>query len=500
MPDDDAAALIPPLPEGPLRPDDPLGGYVSALALRNASPEMQWLFSPRFIVGLWRRLWLALALGERELGLAITEEQIEQLRAAVDPDDADFARARELERELRHDVMAHVHAYGERAPAAAGIIHLGATSQFINCNAETVQQRRALTLLCRKTAGLILAIAEQARRHRDLPCLGRTHLQPAQPTTVGKRMALWGYDLSLCLERLERTRDGLRLRGVKGATGTQASFLALFEGDAEKVEALDRFIAKAMGFDPDKRHLVTGQTQPRVVDAFVLGDLAALAACCGKIATDVRLLAALREMDEPFGDRQIGSSAMPYKRNPMRCERACALARFVVELAGNAYVTAATQWLERTLDDSANRRLSIPEAFLAMDAVLDLLRSVFEGLEVHEAMCRANLERELPFLATEALLMEAAKLGRDRQKTHEALRKAAQEAAARMKRTGGRSDLLERLRALPELAGVDFRKALDPARFVGLAPQQVDRFLEKVAQPLQTRYSDALGRSPDIRV
>jgi len=417
------------------------------------------------------------------------------MQAALDPTDDDIDRAHDYERELRHDVMAHVHAFGDAAPAAAGIIHLGATSQFINCNAEAVIHREALDLVCCKLAGLVLALADFAKTWRGLPCLAMTHLQPSQPTTLGKRASVWAYDLSLCLSRLERTRNDLRLRGVKGATGAQASFLALFDGDGVKVDALDTYIIKQMGFSAGRAHVVTGQTYPRVVDAHLLSELASTAACVHKLATDLRILCSRKEVDEPFGDKQIGSSAMPYKRNPMRCERATGLARFVMSLAQNAYDTAATQWLERTLDDSANRRLSIPESFLATDAILDLMRSVAAGLDVHEAMVRTNLEQELPFLASENLLMAAARLGRDRQQAHEVIRQAAQQAARKVKEEGVKCDLIERLRGESMFQGVDFNEALDPSSFVGLAPQQVDRFLREVAEPIRGRYK---GRVPAL--
>ncbi|RMH30320.1 MAG: adenylosuccinate lyase [Planctomycetota bacterium] len=474
-------------------PADPASGYVSPLTTRNASPEMQAVWSDRRRFGLWRRLWLALAQAEADLGLPISAEQIEALRAHLDPTDAELVRAKEHEARLRHDVMAHVHALGESAPVARPIIHLGATSQFVNCNAETVLIREALDLVCVKAARVIDALAGFAHAHRDTPTLAFTHYQPAQPTTVGRRAAGWAYDLSLCLERLETTRDSLRLRGVKGATGTQASFLALFDGDADKVDRLDAMVCASLGFDPQHRHTLTGQTYPRVCDAFVLTDLAATASVIHKVCNDIRLLCNRKELDEPFAEAQIGSSAMPYKRNPMRAERATGLARFVMNLASNALDTAATQWLERTLDDSANRRLSIPESFLALDGALDLLHNIAGGLIVHEATVRANLAAELPFLASENLMMAAVRLGRDRQEVHEAIRRHAQAAGARVKDEGRPNDLIDRLRAEPLLAGVDLDAELDPARFVGLAPRQVDRFLERIAEPIRSRYAGRLA-------
>ena len=476
---------------------DPTRGYVSPLASRNASPEMQSIWSSQRKFGLWRRVWLALAESERELGLPITQEQIAELRAHLDPTPAELASAAAHERRLRHDVMAHVHALGEVAPTARPIIHLGATSQFVNCNAETILLRDALDLVCVKAARVIDAMASFARSWRDTPTLAFTHYQPAQPTTVGRRAAGWAYDLALCLDRLEHTRDGLHIRGAKGATGTQASFLALLDGDEDKVERLDRLVCHALGFSAESRLLLTGQTYPRVLDAFVLSDLAATASVIHKICNDVRLLCNRKELDEPFADAQVGSSAMPYKRNPMRCERATGLARFVISLTHNAYDTAATQWLERTLDDSANRRLALPESFLALDGCLDLLHNVAGGLVVHEAAARANLCAELPFLASENLMMAAVRRGRDRQEVHEAIRLHAQAAGARVKDEGLPNDLLDRLADEPLLAGVDLDAELDPSKYIGLAPAQVDRFLAEVAGPIRDRYADRLTPPPE---
>ncbi|MFG0275901.1 MAG: adenylosuccinate lyase [Phycisphaerales bacterium] len=474
--------------------------YVSPLSERFASREMQAIWSPARKFGAWRRLWLALAEVEQTLGLPITDEQLAEIRAHLDITLGDLRRASEHERRLRHDVMAHVHALGDVAPAARPIIHLGATSQFVNCNTEIMQLRDALDLVCVKVAGCIDALADQATAWRDLPTLAFTHYQPAQPTTVGKRCCLWAYDLALCLERLEHTRDGLRLRGAKGATGTQASFLALFDGDAKKVEELDRMVAEKLGFAPEARHVVTGQTYPRVVDAFVLADRAAVASVAHKIATDIRLLANRKELDEPFGAHQIGSSAMPYKRNPMRCERICGLARFVMNLQQNAFDTAAVQWLERTLDDSSNRRLSLPESFLALDGALDLLHNVAGGFEVHTALVRANLMAELPFMTTENLMMEAVRQGQDRQEVHEAIRRHSQQAGQRVKDQGLDNDLIDRLRTEPLLADVDVESLMDPMAYVGLAPRQVDAFVRDVATPIRRRYAGRLGEAGEPRV
>ncbi len=481
---------------GPAGEPDRWSGYTSALSGRYASPAMQRVWSSRRKFEAWRRVWLALAEAQHELGLPVSAAQVEAMRGALVMTDADFARAREHEKRLRHDVMAHVHAFGDSAPAARGVIHLGMTSQDVNCNAETPIIAEALDLVIAKAARLVADLGALAARWQGLACLGFTHYQPAQPTTLGKRAAAWGHDLMLCLERLEQTRGALRLRGLKGATGTQASFLALCGGDAEKVAELERRFVARLGWPADRLHGITGQTYPRVVDAFVLGDLACLAAACHKLANDVRLLSNRKELDEPFEKEQIGSSAMPYKRNPMRCERATGLCRFVISMAASGYDTAATQWLERTLDDSSNRRLTLPEAFLAIDGVLDTLHNVCEGLEVHEATVRKNLLDELPFMATEVVLMEAVKLGRDRQEVHEAIRRHAQEAGLRVKQRGLPNDLVDRLRAEPLLKGVDLDAALRAERHVGLAREQAAEFA-RAAAVLAGRHAKqiaALGR------
>lgn len=480
-------------------PQDPLNTYTSPLASRNASPEMQAIWSPRRKFETWRRIWLALAQAQQSLGLPITNQQLDELKANLSISQTDLDRAAHHEQRLRHDVMAHVHALAERAPAAKPIIHLGATSQDINCNTELSLLRDALRLTCDKAARVIDALSSFAQTHRDTPCLAFTHFQPAAPTTLGKRAATWAYDLALCLERLERTRDDIRLRGFRGATGTQASFLALLPDNPDAPDALDRALARDLTFPNDHTYTLTNQTYPRVVDAFILSDLASLAAALHKIATDIRLLAHRRELDEPFEAEQIGSSAMPWKRNPMRSERICGLARFVISLAHNAHDTAATQWLERTLDDSSNRRLSLPESFLALDGALDTAHNVAAGLIPNTHIIRANLDAELPFLATERLMMVAASLGKDRQDVHEAIRQHTHAAAALLKQ-GKPSDLLTRLRAEPLLKGVDIDAELDPARHVGLAPRQVDRFLAEIAAPIRARYTDRLAPPPALRV
>lgn len=461
---------------------------------------MQAIWSARRKFETWRKIWLALAEAEHEMGLPVTPAQLAELRAAQSITDDDLARAAEHEKKLRHDVMAHVHALADVAPKASKIIHLGATSQDVNCNTELPQLRDALDLIAVKCAGVIVALAEFAREWRDTPCLAFTHFQPAQPTTIGKRAANWAYDLSLCLERIEHTRDTLLLRGLKGATGTQASFLALLDFNGKKVAQLERLFAQKLGWPPDQLLLLTGQTYPRVIDAFVLSELAATASVIHKIAGDIRLLSNHKELDEPFEEKQIGSSAMPYKRNPMRCERATSLARVVMTLAHAPLDTAATQWLERTLDDSAARRIVLPEAFLSLDGALDIMRNVAEGLIVHEGAVKRNLMAELPFMASENLMMAAVKLGRDRQQVHEAIRKHAQAAGLRVKDDGAENDLLERLSREPLMKGVDFEEALDPAAYVGLAPRQVDRFIEEVATPVKNRYRRRMGEAPELAV
>jgi adenylosuccinate lyase len=450
---------------------------------------MQAIWSERRKFETWRKVWVALAESQHELGLPVTREQVGALRARVTLTEEDFKRAEEYERRLRHDVMAHVHAFGDAAPIARGVIHLGATSQDINCNTEVPLTREALDLTCTKAARVIDALATFAMKWRATPCLGFTHYQAAQPTTIGKRAAMWGTDVALALDSVEAARGSLRLRGLKGATGTQASFLALFNNDAAKVAELEKRFASKLGWSESSLLIATGQTYPRVADAIVLSSLASLAAALHKVAGDIRLLCGHKELDEPFEAEQIGSSAMPYKRNPMRCERACGLCRLVMSMPPNAYDTAATQWLERTLDDSANRRLSLPESFLALDGALDLMHNVASGLIVHEAAVRRNLEAEMPFLASENLMLAAANLGRDRQRVHEAIRQHARDAAKRVKDLDGVNDLLERLKGEALLAGVDFAGELDPVRYIGLATQQVDRFVVEVVEPVRKRYA-----------
>lgn len=472
--------------------------YVSPLGSRNASAEMQAIWSPQRKHSTWRRLWLALAEAEKELGLPITDAQIAELRAHLD--DIDFDKAAQYEARLRHDVMAHIHSLGDVAPTARPIIHLGATSQFVNCNCELILLRDSLQLIAGKAACVIDALGTFAARHRALPTLGFTHYQPAQPTTVGKRATLWAYELALALDEIEVRISRLRLRGTKGATGTQASFLALFDGDAAKVDHLDKLVIAKLGFKDQGSYEVTGQTYSRLIDAQILNSAAVVAASLHKTATDLRLLANRKEIEEPFGSSQIGSSAMPYKRNPMRCERICALSRFVMSMPANALQTAATQWMERTLDDSANRRLTLPETFLALDGALDLMHNVTSGLVVHKRVIHANLMAELPFLATENLLMAAVRKGADRQEVHELIRTHSQAAGQRIKSEGLPNDLIDRLRAESVFAGLDFDDLMDPMQYVGLAPQQTDRFIERIVQPIRKRYAASLHNPSEPRV
>ena len=466
--------------------------FVHPLTGRYASRAMRRLFSPAVRLGLWRRLWLELMRAERDLGVEIPAEALAQLEAHLEPTEEEIARAAQIERETRHDVMAHIRALAEVAPAAGPFLHLGATSCYVTDNADLVVLRQGADLLVDRAAGVVAALAAFARTHRELPCLGHTHFQPAQPTTVGKRACLWLADLLGDLDRLEFERSRLLLRGAKGTTGTQASFLQLL-GDGEKVRELDRRIARAFGFPGT--YPVTGQTSPRKPEFYLLACLSGIAQSAHKFASDVRLLARLKELDEPAGHDQVGSSAMPYKRNPMRCERMTSLARYLISLEPNAAWTAASQWLERTLDDSANRRMVLPEAFLAADALLLLWRSVAAGLEVHPAMVRRNLEEELPFMASEEILLAAAARGGDRQKLHERLRVLSREAARRVKDGGERNPLLE-LVAAEEAFGLDrgrLAELLDARRFVGRAPEQVDEFLAGTVEPWLAAHPSAAG-------
>ncbi len=464
--------------------------YENPLVGRYASAEMSGIWAAQKKHSTWRRLWLALADAQREMGLEISAEQVRELRDAVD--DIDFEKAARYERELRHDVMAHVHAYRDCCPAAGGIIHLGATSCFVTDNTDLILLRASLELVRDRLVVVIDRLAQFAERFRDLPCLGFTHLQPAQPTTVGKRATLWCSDLVLDLEEVQHRLDRLKFRGLKGTTGTQASFLQLFDGDHDKVESLDRLVAEKMGFP--QRYPVTGQTYSRKIDAQVLQTLSGIGQSAHKAGTDLRLLQNRRELEEPFGKTQVGSSAMAYKRNPMRSERMCGLARFAMSLSANAENTMAVQWMERTLDDSANRRLSLPQAFLAIDAVLILYGNIVEGLVVYPQVIAKHLQEELPFLATEEILMAAVRAGGDRQQLHELIRVHSQQAAQQIKEHGRENDLIGRLKGDPAFTQVDIVETLDARRYIGRAPQQVDTFMDDVIGPIRRRYAEAPQR------
>ncbi len=470
--------------------------YTSPLETRYAGREMRELFSDQTKFSTWRRLWLALAEAQKQLGLNITDTQIKQMRRHLG--DIDFAKAAEYEKEFRHDVMAHIRVFGEAAPEAAGIIHLGATSQFVNCNTDLIVMRKALGMLIAKVANVIDALADFAVEHRDLPCLGFTHLQPAQMTTVGKRATLWCADFVRDLRDLEYRRDNLAFRGAKGTTGTQASFLMLFGGDHDKVKQLDEALANKMGFD--KTLPVTGQTYTRKIDAEIAQSLAGIGASVHKFCNDIRLLAGMKEIEEPFEATQVGSSAMAYKRNPMRCERATALARFLMDIAASPLHTAAEQWLERSLDDSANKRLAMSEAFLTADAILAISLNVSRGLVVYPAIINAHIQAELPFMATENILMAAVQAGGNRQELHEKIRVHSQAAARQVKQEGKGNDLIERLKADEAFTSIDIDALLDPAGFIGRAAEQVNEFIATEITPIRKRYAEALGTGGELKV
>jgi len=471
--------------------------YSSPLAERYASKAMLELWSPATRHGLWRRLWLALAEGERDLGVPIPEDAIREMRAHLDK--IDFGAVAAYEKRFRHDVMAHIHAFGDMAPAAKGFIHLGATSAYVTDNADLIMMRRGLDLLRSRALDVLRSLTGFAEKWRDQPTLGYTHLQPAQLTTVGKRATLWMQDLVLDIADIDYRRRTLPFRGVKGTTGTQASFLDIFDGDHEKVRRLDLMVTEKMGFPAPLA--VTGQTYTRKLDAFVLSVVGGLAASAAKFSSDVRMLQSFGELEEPFESEQVGSSAMAYKRNPMRSERIASLARFVNSLEGNANQTHAVQYFERTLDDSANRRLVIPEMFLATDAILLLMENIASGLEVHPAVIERRVAAELPFMATEQLIVRAVRAGGDRQVAHETIRKHSIAAARALKDGAPSNDLLERL-ASDKSFGVtlkDLEGALDPKRFVGRAPEQVDEFLRDVITPLFAGETTSVERE-EIRV
>ena len=463
-------------------------GYISPLSTRYASREMQYLFSESNKFRTWRKLWIALARAEHQLGLGVTAEQVAQLEAHAD--DVNFEVAEQREKVVRHDVMSHVYAYGQQCPDAEPIIHLGATSCYVGDNTDIIILRDASKLVLKKCAQVLRNLSSFAMEYKDLPALGYTHLQPAQLTTVGKRATLWMNELLMDVENLEYQLSVLRPRGVKGTTGTQASFMELFDNDEAKVKELDRLVANEMGFE--KSIPVSGQTYSRKVDAYILNALSGIAQSACKFATDLRILMSFEEMEEPFEKNQIGSSAMPYKRNPMRSERICALARYVIQDAVNPGMTAATQWFERTLDDSANKRIAVSEAFLAVDAILELYINVTAGLVVYDRVVRRRVMEKLPFMATENIMMEAVKRGGNRQELHEALREHSHAAARKVKLEGGANDLIDRIVADPlfPLTREEIEEQMAPEKYTGRAPSQVVEFLNEEIAPVLARYPD----------
>ena len=472
--------------------------YQSPLSERYASKEMQYIFSPDMKFRTWRKLWIALAETEKELGLPITEEQIEELKAHAD--DINYEVAKEREKLVRHDVMSHVYAYGQQCPKAKGIIHLGATSCYVGDNTDIIVMAEALKLIRKKLVSVIDELSRFADRYKAQPTLAFTHFQPAQPTTVGKRATLWLQEFLMDLEDLEYVSGSLKLLGSKGTTGTQASFLELFEGDQETIDKIDPIIAKKMGFSAC--YPVSGQTYSRKVDTRVLNILAGIAASAHKMSNDIRLLQHLKEVEEPFEKNQIGSSAMAYKRNPMRSERIASLARYVIVDALNPAITSATQWFERTLDDSANKRLSVPEGFLAIDGILDLCLNVVDGLVVYPKVIEKRLMAELPFMATENIMMDAVKAGGDRQELHERIRELSMEAGKKKKKKGLDNNLLELIAADPSfnLSLDELKKAMDPTRYTGRAKEQVDTFLANVVRPVLEQHKEELGVKAEIHV
>lgn len=472
--------------------------YDNPLVDRYASDEMSEIFSPRTKFSTWRALWVALSEAQQELGLPISEDQLDEMRRFQDNINYDVARAKE--REIRHDVMAHVHAFGEQCPTARPIIHLGATSAYVQDNTELIQLREGLRLVRRKLVNLIADLKLFAMEHRSLPTLGFTHFQPAQLTTVGKRAALWLQDLMLDFEDLDYLLGAIRFRGAKGTTGTQASFLKLFEGDHGKVAELDRRVAQKMAFERSYR--VTGQTYTRKVDSQIGDLLSRTAQSAHKFGNDLRLLQNMKEVEEPFETSQVGSSAMAYKRNPMRTERICALARYVITLSQSPAFTAATQWFERTLDDSANKRLGLPQMFLALDGILILYMNVVRGLVVYPMVIRAHIDRELPFMATENILMAAVAQGGDRQDLHERVRTHSMEAGRRVKEEGLENDLLERIAADEEfgLTREDLDRVMDIAAFIGRAPEQVEEFVREEVEPVLQANREMMGEEADVNV
>ena len=472
--------------------------YQSPLSERYASKEMQYIFSPDMKFRTWRKLWIALAETEKELGLNITQEQIDELKAHAD--DINYDVAKEREKQVRHDVMYHVYAYGVQCPKAKGIIHLGATSCYVGDNTDIIVMTEALKLVKKKLINVIAELAKFAEANKALPTLAFTHFQPAQPTTVGKRATLWMQEFMLDLEDLNYVLSTMKLLGSKGTTGTQASFLELFDGDQETIDKIDPMIAEKMGFK--ECYPVSGQTYSRKVDTRVLNVLAGIAASAHKFSNDIRLLQHLKEVEEPFEKSQIGSSAMAYKRNPMRSERIASLSRFVMVDAMNPAITSATQWFERTLDDSANKRLSVPEGFLAIDGILDLCLNVVDGLVVYPKVIEKRLRSELPFMATENIMMDAVKAGGDRQELHERIRELSMEAGRNVKVEGKENNLLELIAADPafNMSLEDLQKTMDPSKYTGRAEVQVEAFLKNVIQPMLEENKDILGMTAEINV
>ncbi|MBQ9612338.1 MAG: adenylosuccinate lyase [Lachnospiraceae bacterium] len=472
--------------------------YVSPLSTRYASRDMQYLFSPDKKFRTWRKLWIALAEVEKELGLDITQEQIDELKAHAE--DINYEDAEAREKKVRHDVMSHVYAYGLQCPKAKGIIHLGATSCYVGDNTDIIIMRDALVLVRRKLVNVLATLAKFAEEYKDQPTLGFTHFQPAQPTTVGKRATLWMNEFCLDLAEIDHVMTQLKLLGSKGTTGTQASFLELFDGDYEKVDRIDPMIAEKLGFA--ECYPVSGQTYSRKIDTIVLNCLGGIAASAMKMATDIRLLQHLKEVEEPFEKSQIGSSAMAYKRNPMRSERICSLGRYVMVDVLNPAMTSGTQWFERTLDDSANKRLSIPEGFLAIDGILDLCINVTDGLKVYPKVIEKHLMAELPFMATENIMMDAVKAGGDRQELHEKIRELSMQAGRRVKEEGLDNNLLELIAADPafHLTVEELQASMDPKKYVGCAPHQVEKYLADVIQPILEANKEDIGLTAEINV
>ena len=472
--------------------------YVSPLSERYASKEMQYIFSPDMKFRTWRKLWIALAETEKELGLNITQEQIDELKAHAE--DINYDVAKERERQVRHDVMSHVYAYGVQCPKAKGIIHLGATSCYVGDNTDIIVMTEALKLVRKKLVNVIAELSAFADKYKEQPTLAFTHFQPAQPTTVGKRATLWTQEFLLDLEDLEYVLGTMKLLGSKGTTGTQASFLELFDGDQETIDKIDPMIAEKMGFK--ECYPVSGQTYSRKVDTRVANILAGIAASAHKMSNDVRLLQHLKEVEEPFEKSQIGSSAMAYKRNPMRSERIASLSRYVMVDALNPAITSATQWFERTLDDSANKRLSIPEGFLAIDGILDLCLNVVDGLVVYPKVIEKHMMAELPFMATENIMMDAVKAGGDRQELHERIRELSMEAGKTVKVEGKDNNLLELIAADPafNLSLEDLQKSMDPKKYIGRAKEQTERFVNTVVQPILNSHKELLGVKAEINV